>query len=52
MVLCVDLFTDFCGPSYSAYDANITGMKDENTILASCTDLFRPVIFKIERVAV
>ena len=25
-------------------------MKDENTILASCTDLFRPVIFKIERI--
>ena len=23
-------------------------MKDENSILASCTDLFRPVIFKIE----
>ncbi|MCP4218656.1 MAG: TIGR04076 family protein [bacterium] len=25
-------------------------MKDRNSILASCTDLFRPVIFKIERV--
>ena len=25
-------------------------MKDNNTILASCTDLFRPVIFKIERI--
>ncbi len=25
-------------------------MKDENSILSSCTDLFRPVIFKIERV--
>jgi uncharacterized repeat protein (TIGR04076 family) len=24
-------------------------MKDENTILASCSDLFRPVWFKIER---
>lgn len=24
-------------------------MKDENTILANCSDLFRPVIFKIER---
>ncbi len=24
-------------------------MQDEDTILASCTDLFRPVIFKIER---
>lgn len=24
-------------------------MRNENTILASCTDLFRPVIFKIER---
>ena len=24
-------------------------MKDDNMILASCTDLFRPVIFKIER---
>ncbi len=25
-------------------------MKDENTTLAQCSDLFRPVIFKIERV--
>jgi uncharacterized repeat protein (TIGR04076 family) len=25
-------------------------MKDQNSIVASCTDLFRPVIFKIERV--
>lgn len=25
-------------------------MKDKNSILSSCTDLFRPVIFKIERV--
>ncbi|MCP4153678.1 MAG: TIGR04076 family protein [bacterium] len=24
-------------------------MKNQNSILASCTDLFRPVIFKIER---
>jgi len=24
-------------------------MKDENTMLASCSDLFRPVWFKIER---
>lgn len=24
-------------------------MKDENSTLATCTDLFRPVIFKIER---
>lgn len=26
-------------------------LKDENSALATCTDLFRPVIFKIERVA-
>ncbi len=25
-------------------------MKDENSALATCTDLFRPVIFKIERI--
>jgi uncharacterized repeat protein (TIGR04076 family) len=25
-------------------------MKDENSTLASCTDPFRPVIFKIERI--
>jgi len=25
-------------------------MKDKDSTIASCTDLFRPVIFKIERV--
>lgn len=25
-------------------------LKDDNTAIATCTDLFRPVIFKIERV--
>lgn len=25
-------------------------MKDKNSAIASCTDLFRPVVFKIERV--
>jgi uncharacterized repeat protein (TIGR04076 family) len=25
-------------------------MKEKNTALATCTDLFRPVIFKIERI--
>ncbi len=25
-------------------------LKDENSTLAACTDLFRPVIFKIERI--
>ena len=25
-------------------------MKDENTIIACCTDAFRPVVFKLERI--
>lgn len=25
-------------------------MKDKNTILANCADLFRPVLFKIEKI--
>lgn len=33
-----------------ASGGNILGMKHKGTVLAGCSDWFRPVIFKIERV--
>ncbi|MFW9952056.1 MAG: TIGR04076 family protein [Candidatus Thorarchaeota archaeon] len=32
-----------------ASGANIPGMKDKGTVITGCSDWFRPVIFKIER---
>ncbi len=32
-----------------ASGANIPGMRDEGTLITGCSDWFRPVIFKIER---
>ena len=32
-----------------AYGANVTGIKQRGTIITGCTDWFRPVIFKVER---
>ena len=33
-----------------ASGGNVSGMKDKGTIITGCSDWFRPVIFKIERI--
>lgn len=33
-----------------AYGGSMPGMKQPGTIIAGCTDWFRPVIFKVERI--
>lgn len=37
-----DIFSILCG-------ADVPGMKEPGTILSSCTDWYRPVLFKIQR---
>ena len=32
-----------------AYGGNVAGIKQRGTIITGCTDWFRPVIFKVER---
>jgi len=32
-----------------AYGAHVSGIKQPGTVLTGCTDWFRPVIFKVER---
>jgi uncharacterized repeat protein (TIGR04076 family) len=34
-----------------AMGANTPGMRQPGTVITSCTDWFRPVIFKVERIA-
>jgi uncharacterized repeat protein (TIGR04076 family) len=33
-----------------AYGGNMPGMKQPGTLIVGCTDWFRPVIFKVERI--
>ena len=33
-----------------AYGGDMVGMKQPGTVIAGCTDWFRPVIFKVERI--
>lgn len=32
-----------------AYGGDVSGMKQRGTVTTGCTDWFRPVIFKVER---
>lgn len=50
---------DFCATAWAdirkdiltiAYGANVPGIKYLGTVISSCTDWFRPVLFKIERI--
>ena len=48
---CPHAWLDICKDvSMIAYGANIPGYREKGTIISSCTDWFRPVLFKIERV--
>ena len=51
---------DFCASAWAdirkdiltvAMGANIPGIRQPGTVITSCTDWFRPVIFKVERIA-
>ncbi|MFC1724602.1 TIGR04076 family protein [candidate division KSB1 bacterium] len=51
---------DFCASAWAdirkdiltvAMGANMPGMRQPGTFITSCTDWFRPVIFKVERIA-
>ena len=50
---------DFCASAWAdirkdiftiAFGANIPGIKYPGTVITGCTDWFRPVIFKVERI--
>jgi uncharacterized repeat protein (TIGR04076 family) len=48
---CPHAWLDICRDvSMISYGADIPGYKDKGTMISSCTDWFRPVQFKIERI--